>query len=200
MDEIKKEFRRGLRKRIAEQDGAFLEKSDREIFEVLSALDEIKKAKEIFAYWSVKKEVDTHRFIKACLKEGKKVFLPVSAPGGSMSFAELTDPELMVAGLYGLPVPPQSGEEAEPDETAVILVPALTFDRKGFRMGQGGGYYDRWLARHSVFSVGLARDSLICPEVPALLHDRSVDCVVSESGAQYYIQPCSASLNAVLTG
>ncbi len=187
MDEIKKEFRRGMRRRIAELDEAYLEKSDAKIYEAVSGLDEIGKAKEIFTYWSVKKEVDTHRLIEDWLKEGKKVFLPVSVPGGSMSFVRLTDTGHMRNGLYGLPVPPEDAEEAEPDETAVIVVPALTYDEKGYRMGQGGGYYDRWLARHKVFSVGLARDALVCPEVPVMPHDRKVDCVVSESGARYYI-------------
>ena len=186
MDEIKKEFRRALRGRIAEQDEAYLEESDRKICRVLSGLDEIKNAKEIFAYWSVKNEVGTHEFIESCLKTGKKVFLPVSYPGGSMSFVRLTDTEHMRNGLYGLPIPPEGAEEAEPDETAVIIVPALTFDEKGFRMGQGGGYYDRWLTGRRVFSIGLARDALICPEVPTAPHDRKVDCVVSESGARYF--------------
>ena len=188
MDEIKKEFRRGIRRRIAEQDEAYLEKSDEKIYDILSGLDEIKNAKEIYAYWSVKKEVDTHRLKDSLLKEGKKVFLPVSEPGGSMSFVRLTDTGHMRNGLYGLPVPPEGAEEAEPDETAVIIVPALTFDEKGYRMGQGGGYYDRWLAEYKVFSIGLARDALICPEVPTMPHDRRVDCVVSESGPKYYTQ------------
>lgn len=186
MDEIKKEFRRELRQRIAALDEKYLEKSNKKIYDTMSALEEIKNARDIFAYYSAKKEVDTHELIRLWLKEGKRVYLPISYKGGVMSFHRLTDPGQLTEGMYDLLQPSEQAEEGEPDESSVIIVPALTYDVRGYRMGQGGGYYDRWLKKHGGFSVGLARDALICPQVPVMPHDCRVDCVVTESGARYF--------------
>ena len=56
-----------------------------------------------------------------------------------------------------------------------------SFDRNGYRLGQGGGYYDRFLSAHELFSVGLAQDGLLLEEVPREVHDYAVCCLVTES-------------------
>ena len=62
----------------------------------------------------------------------------------------------------------------------LILVPALCYDRLCRRLGQGGGYYDRYLAGYGGATVGLCREGLLQEAVPVEAHDRPVDCVLTE--------------------
>jgi 5-formyltetrahydrofolate cyclo-ligase len=80
-----------------------------------------------------------------------------------------------------IPEPDDAAPRLEPCPGDLILVPALTFDRNGYRLGQGGGYYDRFLSAHDLFSVGLARDVLLLDDVPRESHDQCVSCLVTES-------------------
>ena len=102
--------------------------------------------------------------------------------GGAMDFA-LYDGAL-VEGLYGIPEPGPDAERVEPESGDIIIVPALCFDRQGYRLGQGGGYYDRWLELHpGLFSVGLCRERFLQERVPREAHDMCVRCVVTEKEA-----------------
>ena len=72
----------------------------------------------------------------------------------------------------------------EPEKGDLLIVPALCFDRQGYRLGQGGGYYDRYLEKYDgVFTAGLCRAALLMDAVPREEHDRRVDCVVTEENA-----------------
>ena len=62
----------------------------------------------------------------------------------------------------------------------LILVPGLCFDRLGYRLGQGGGYYDRYLAGYAGATVGLCRRAVLQEAVPREAHDRPVDLVVTD--------------------
>ena len=177
----KKAARRLLRAQIAALDEKELEKSDDAIYNNLSVLPELQAARRVFLYLSVRREVDTRRLIRSLLSEGKTVALPVSLPEGRMFFAEYRPGSLTDGSVVPIPEPDADAPRLEPEDGDLILVPALTFDRKGYRRGQGGGYYDRFLSAHALFSVGLARDALLLEEVPREAHDCSVNCLVTET-------------------
>ena len=98
-----------------------------------------------------------------------------------MSFAFLERPitELPL-GTYGIPVPPEGSEILVPDTGDIILVPALCYDESFYRLGQGGGYYDRYLSDCRAFSLGLCRERLIVPAVPTGEYDLRVEAIVTE--------------------
>ena len=177
----KKEARRTLRAQIAAMDEKELEKSDKAIYNNISVLPELQAAQRVFLYLSVRREVDTRRLLLLLLEQGKRAALPVSLSEGRMFFAEYRPGKLTEGGVVPIPEPDESAERIEPCEGDLILVPGLTFDRAGFRLGQGGGYYDRFLSAHRMFSVGLARDALLMDEVPREAHDCGVSCLVTES-------------------
>ena len=177
----KKAARRAMRAQIAALDEKELEKSDEAIYNNLSVLPELQAARRVFLYLSVRREVDTRRLIRSLLAEGKTVALPVSLPEGQMFFAEYRPGNLTDGSVVPIPEPDAEAPRLEPEEGDLILVPALTFDRSGYRLGQGGGYYDRFLSAHAMFSVGLARDALLMEEVPREAHDCGVCCLVTES-------------------
>ena len=177
----KKEVRRETRKRIAELDEKELAKSDEAIYNNVSALPEIGNAGTVFLYFSVGHEVDTRKLIAAMVKAGKRVALPVSLPDGVMYFAEYRAEQMQDGSVVPIPEPDADAVKLEPRDGDLILVPGLSFDREGFRLGQGGGYYDRFLGKRKLYSVGLARDCLLMDRVPREKHDQRVRCLVTET-------------------
>lgn len=177
----KKAFRKALRQRIAAQDEKELEKSNEAIYNNMLALPELSEAETVFLYYSSGREVDTRKLIRFLRSSGKRVALPVSLDQGEMYFA-ICGETLREGRFPGIPEPEADAEVAEPREGSLIVVPGLSFDRSGYRMGQGGGYYDRYLGRHRLFSVGLAREALLFDSVPREEHDRPVNCLVTDAG------------------
>ena len=88
---------------------------------------------------------------------------------------------------YGIPAPKDACPVLEREKIDLILVPGLCFDSKGNRLGQGGGYYDRYLAQArqagtAVPTVALCREMLVMPSLPGGVHDQRVDFVITEKG------------------
>lgn len=186
LKEQKKAFREELRRRIAELGEKELEKSDAEIYNNLSRLPEILSAETVFLYCSTGHEVDTRRLIGFLLERGQTVALPISLPDGEMVFAEYLPGRLQEGRFFGILEPGTDARRLEPKDGDLIIVPALAYDRSGYRMGQGGGYYDRFLSTRKLFSIGIGRNCLLCDQVIREVHDTPVNCLVTESGAYYF--------------
>lgn len=121
--------------------------------------------------------------LPAVLATVARVLLPVLLPDGDLDWAEYTGD--LVAGPRGLrePAGPRLGVDAV-RSADLVLVPALAVDRRGVRMGRGGGSYDRVLARLAAplrrpLVVALLHDGEIVDEVPAEPHDRAVDAALT---------------------
>ena len=181
LKEEKRALRRELRRQIAALEEKELEKSDEAIYNHLLVLPELLSASRVFLYLSVGHEVDTHRILRRLRDLGKTIALPVSLAGGVMYFAEYRRGGLADGTVVPIPQPDASAPRLEPSEGDLILVPGLTFDTEGYRLGQGGGYYDRFLAGRRLFSVGVARDSLLLDRVPREEHDQPVRCLTTET-------------------
>jgi 5-formyltetrahydrofolate cyclo-ligase len=70
----------------------------------------------------------------------------------------------------------------------LIIVPALTYDRMGYRLGYGGGYYDRYLLNIPAFTVGMARERLVRDALPRESHDVAMKCLATEKGCEFVAQ------------
>jgi 5-formyltetrahydrofolate cyclo-ligase len=80
-------------------------------------------------------------------------------------------------GRFGIPEPPEGAPTIEDPEWAVV--PGIAFDRDGFRLGRGGGYYDRWLLGRTIRTVGLCRPERLVPELPRDPWDIPVQTVIT---------------------
>jgi len=148
----------------------------------------------LLAYVSFRREVDTWEIMFAALGEGRTLALPRVEPGGRLSLRAVRDPlHELVPGAFGIPEPAPSSPLLEPEAVDLVLVPGVAFDRRGYRLGYGGGYYDRLLAdmrspavtaRRSspAVAAGLAYDFQIVDELPVGPHDQRVDLVLTERG------------------
>jgi 5-formyltetrahydrofolate cyclo-ligase len=130
-------------------------------------------------------EIDVLPLMARLAAEGWRTALPVVAGRAKpLVFRAWAPGEPTVAGAWSIPVPPDSAPEVRPD---VLLVPMLAFDRAGFRLGYGGGFYDRTLsalrASKPVVAVGVAFAGQEIPEVPREAHDEPLDWILTEHGA-----------------
>lgn len=139
----------------------------------------------VAAYWPVGDEADVQPLLSHLHDRGALCLLPVvDAAGEPLSFRRWDPGQALVGGPLGTRQPAAT---AEPGIPAVLLVPLLAFDRRGYRLGQGGGYYDRTLPllrdRGRVEAVGVGYS---CQEVETVPHgpaDARLDWVVTEETA-----------------
>lgn len=144
------------------------------------ALVEQTGAKRVFAYLSFGGEVETHGLIQALLERGVQVAVPrCHTKAHTMDAVGIQSMDQLKPGAYGI-LEPQEGEVFSPDCFDMILVPALAFDRKGFRLGWGAGYYDRYLSGYQGLTVGLSFSVCQTEQLPHDRHDLPVKLVLNE--------------------
>ena len=134
-----------------------------------------------FVYLSFGSEVSTKGLIRALLARGKKVCVP-RIEGGVMRSVPYREP--LEAGAYGI-LQPQGGEETT---CRVALTPLLAVDGEGYRLGYGGGYYDKYFALHpDVLRVGLAYAGQAVEGLPREQTDMPLHAVVTEKGVMRFL-------------
>lgn len=106
------------------------------------------EAKVIATYLSFPHEFQTQELLEQALKDGKKVLIPKTYPKGRMDFV-VYDPQQLVKTSFGLLEPQGDLEVVDASQIDLIHVPGLAFTMEGYRIGYGGGYYDRYLEQFS---------------------------------------------------
>ncbi|MFI1965663.1 5-formyltetrahydrofolate cyclo-ligase [Streptomyces pathocidini] len=158
-------------------------------------LPELTGARTVAAYVSVGREPGTRALLDALRERGVRVLLPVLLADNDLDWAAYEGAERLVAARRGLlePAGPRLGPEAVTAADAVLL-PGLAVDRRGLRLGRGGGSYDRVLARLAAAGsdpalVVLLYDGELLDEVPAEEHDRPVQAAVTPSSVRRFSSP-----------
>ena len=153
------------------------------------ALPEFAAADALLAYLSFGAEVETRAIIQEAWSAGKLVALPRCEENRAMRWYKVESFDNLVTSPFGVDEP-AADPAVEIDPAAVgaalVLVPGLTFDSQGYRMGYGGGFYDVFLAGAGAraVTVGLCRQAQLSEQVEALeSHDLPVQVVVTECGA-----------------
>ena len=148
--------------------------------ERLYATAQYRRAKSLYAYLSFNQEVLTRPLIERAWADGKRVAVP-KIRGREMAFIWLDSfDSLAPQGAFRIPEPVADGPEAD-DPSALILMPGLAFDPEGRRVGYGGGYYDRFLAREPHHPLAaLCYDFQLLPRLEAEPHDVPADLVITD--------------------
>lgn len=181
IDLEKRELRRQVRARLAALTPEELRRSDDALFARFLALPQVEAAKTVFAFWGIPgKEPDTARLVGELVRRGKGVGLPRMLPEHRME-VRLFDPDRpLTEAPFGISEPGEDCPLVRREDIDLVLVPALCYDRRGFRLGFGGGYYDRWLAGFAGATVGLCREAVLQERVPVEGHDARVDFLLTE--------------------
>lgn len=155
------------------------------ILEKVLGLEAYCRAKLVHTYVSCKEnEVDTRALIGTCLAQGKRVAVPVVMPSAkTMGHALIDGLDQLVVGPWGLAQPDPAAARWLPAKARIdlVVVPGLAFDRRGQRIGRGGGYYDHFLAQVQTVKIGLCYDELVLDCIPGEPHDVPVDMVIAET-------------------
>ncbi|MBR1830551.1 MAG: 5-formyltetrahydrofolate cyclo-ligase [Atopobiaceae bacterium] len=183
--ELRKRFR-AIRKELGDERRAEI---DVRIERRLVVLPEFMKAEVLLAYLDFGPEVRTRGIIQTAWDAGKTVALPWCVPGThEMRWYRVTSFDDLVRSKLGVeePVPVDENEQhLGTGERMMALVPGLTFDAAGYRLGYGGGFYDTFLARFDGVSVGLCREAQLSADLVAEgiidAHDLPAQLVVTES-------------------
>jgi 5-formyltetrahydrofolate cyclo-ligase len=130
------------------------------------------------AYYSIGTEVRTEGVLEAARKMGKSVSLP-RLSGEKISFFEFSDETDLVPGEFGILEPNPRSAATIPE---VLVVPGIAFDSRGYRLGYGKGYYDRYLSEFPTYSIGLAFSIQIVDKIPNTDHDVPLNALATEKG------------------
>ncbi|WP_460183923.1 5-formyltetrahydrofolate cyclo-ligase [Thermopirellula anaerolimosa] len=152
----------------------------------LLRLPELIRARTVMTYVSVGTEVATRDLISQLISLEKAIIVPY-CQGIDLRLFRLRTLEELVPGTLGIPEPPPELREnpqrqARAEEIDLVLIPGLAFDRRGNRLGQGKGYYDRFLLslRPTAFKLGLAFECQMVEDLPRTPRDTPVDAVLTE--------------------
>jgi len=152
---------------------------------------EVKEALKILVYVSYRNEVNTHGIIKRLLVEGKRVFVPYCiVDEKKLKVVQINNMDSdLQEGAYGILEP---REELKKDdfnikELDIVIVPGVAFSKQGYRIGYGGGYYDRLLENLTLqtITIGLSYNSLVLNNLPIAKYDKAVDIIVTEEDILY---------------
>ena len=139
-------------------------------------LDIYKNSKVIGLYYSMKSEVDTKELIKDSLSLGKKVLLPRIINKNKMIFIEINNDTEYDKSPFGVMEP--IGEEYK--DIDLIICPGVAFDKENNRLGYGRGYYDKYLAKHDIYKIGICYHEQLIDKLDIEEHDIKMNSVITD--------------------
>ena len=170
-----------LRKQIREKKRAMtafeIEAASARLGQLFAASEAYRQAKSIYGYLPYNQEVRTVPMLEQALRDGKRVAVP-KCYGDEMRFIWMDDLSRVEKGYAGIPEPIADGPVAD-DAHALVLMPGLAFDPEGRRIGYGGGFYDRFLAKEPEHpTLALCYGFQMLPKLETEEFDIPVDTVL----------------------
>ena len=175
-----------IRRRMRAMRRALDEKAQQQaadaVYRRLVSLDIYRNARCVMAYAACRGELALQRIMEDILAGGRELALPRCEAPGVMTARRVDSLSRLTTGAYGLPEPDACCAIIDPTSIDLILTPGTAFDLKGGRIGQGGGYYDRFLPKTKAITIGVCHDFALLEHVPAALHDYRMDMIVTPLG------------------
>ena len=185
MDMDKAQLRKELCGRLVALNENRRSEKSRKVCENLINTEQFQRASVVMFYLSLPHEVDTTSAILYCWQHGKTVVVPkVSWQQRHMLPVEITSLETGISTEAGGLRNPVTGLPTPLEEIDLVVTPGLAFDKKGNRLGRGGGYYDSFFGSEELRAdkCAIAFDEQIVESVPTTEHDKSVDFLVTDQG------------------
>ena len=148
------------------------------------SLSSYRFADTILLYSPLKNEIDTLPIALDALEKGKKIAYPRCIEGNEMVYHYITSPNQLASGKYGIFEPSPELPLFSPSDEGIALcvLPAIVYDKRGFRLGYGKGYYDRFLSSFKGTKAGLIYSDFIVDKIPVGRFDLCSDVIITEKG------------------
>ncbi|HIZ71360.1 MAG TPA: 5-formyltetrahydrofolate cyclo-ligase [Candidatus Atopostipes pullistercoris] len=184
MGEEKKRVREEMIQSLSKWDSSARKEISNQIQDQLFQSDLWRDAQTIGVYLSVGNEWDTREIVNRALEEGRDVVIPKTFPDTKeMVFYQITDLKQTVKGPFNLDEPDTNQTEpVDKDRIDLLVVPGLAFTENGYRIGFGGGYYDRYLANFIHPTVSILHSSQILDTFLVEHFDIPVSYLITEKG------------------
>lgn len=137
-----------------------------------------KTFKTVLLYAPFGSEVDTWRIFYFCHENSIRTAFP-KVKGDDLEIYLIEDPSQLVSGYRGI-LEPTGGQKATVEEIDVIAVPGIAFDKNCYRIGYGGGFYDRLLLKKKGLAIGLAYEEQIIDKIPIEPFDKRLDLIITD--------------------
>lgn len=191
MNSIKKEkddLRREYSNKRKNMDRAERERRDAALCRAAAGLVSFRFAEYVMLYAAMDGEIDVSGIAEAAWAAGKKVAFPrCDKETHTMKYHIVSSLDELSVDTYGILEPPESAPVFDPESgtgSSVCFVPGLLYDRAGYRLGYGKGFYDRYLSRYSGCTIGVVYSDYIVPSVPRGRFDVTVDALLTEKGVK----------------
>ncbi len=177
----KQSIRENSKQRRSTMDPELKKSLDRKIAKNVRQLREYPSAKTLLVYVSTPIEVDTKTIIENAWADGKKVAVPRCIPDTrNMEFHYISSFEELSPGSFSVLEPSEHLPIVTDFSDCLMIVPGMQFDMKGYRLGYGKGYYDRYMARFSGKSAGICYSDELKLYMHHGRYDRTVDMIVTD--------------------
>lgn len=173
-------LRKNLRQVLSACSPQVKAKRDERLTNQLLQLPQLIESRTVLIYYGIGIEPDTRQLTEKLWALGKTVAFPVCLPQRQMEARAVSSWEELIPGKFGIPQPGDACPIIKKADIDLILVPALACDRQGYRLGQGAGYYDRYLSDYRGVTVALCGKDAMLPRVPREEHDKAVSILVTD--------------------
>ena len=157
-------------------------RSDQAVAMQVLALPEYRRAQSLFCFVSTTREIDTTPVLLDALHSGKTLCVPLCVDDGIMEPRQITSLDQLHRGAYGVLEPEEDTLKMTLDQVDLSIIPCVSCDRLGHRLGQGTGFYDRFFAGNPENAAMLCRESLLRTIIPREPHDVVFPLVITEFG------------------
>ncbi|MFI3324729.1 MAG: 5-formyltetrahydrofolate cyclo-ligase [Clostridia bacterium] len=155
-------------------------KADKDVLINSRILEFIKNERDVLVYLSAYTEVETLNLCKILLKNKVNVYAPKCIDDRTMIFCKVESLNQLKKSKYGIFEPIDNMKVLQKLENPICLVPGLGFDLNGYRIGYGKAYYDTFLRKNKVKSVGVCYSEQIVNEIPKEKHDKQLEFLITD--------------------
>lgn len=182
----KQEEKQHLRKTIRTLEHQLSERYRRDSSQLIAshllAMPEYQASSTVFCFVSTPTEVDTYPILSDVLSRDRTLCVPACPDRETMILRRITRLEELIPGAFGILEPPADAPTVCVDEVDFAILPCVTCNHHGQRLGRGLGYYDRFLSSYRGGAVLLCRERLTREEIPVEPHDYPIPWVLTEDG------------------
>ncbi len=176
----KREARKLVKDRSKKLDFWYREKASQSILRQVTELECYETAETVFCYVSTEEEVNTWPLIARSLEQGKRVAVPRCIGKGRMEIRQISNLKQLQKGAYGIMEPSKECPLIKKEEIDLGIIPCVSADQRGNRLGHGEGFYDRFLEGVKFSKVLLCFQALMLDEIPIDEYDVTMDQVICE--------------------